>query len=169
MRYMECILPSLHIADINGTKERVRVSNARMTFRFGDHESDKPENKRISASSPLVTLNEELPHNPPLTPKQMDTTPSWTPEDIPGDWGETVLTSSTVPEPDERVSRDSNLNLDEPHYFGNRSGYGYVNHTDNPEEERRDLFNTHDDQGHDWLADSENYSYKRNRPQGDGR
>lgn len=164
MRYMECILPSLHIADINGTKERVRVSNARMTFRFGDHESDKPENKRISASSPLVTLSEELPRNQPLTPKQMDTTPSWTPEDIPGDWGETVPTSSTVPEPDERVSHNSNLNLDEAHYFGNRSGYGYVNHTDNPEEERRDLSNTHDDQGHDWLADSENYSYKRNRP-----
>ncbi|WFR64846.1 hypothetical protein P9222_12770 [Paenibacillus amylolyticus] len=139
------------------------MSNARMTFRFGDHESDKPENKRISASSPLVTLSEELPHHQPLTPKQMDTTPSWTPEDIPGDWGETVLTSSTVPEPDERVSHDSNLNL-EPHYFESRSGYGYDNHNDYLEEERRDLSNIHDDQGHDWLADSENYSYKRNRP-----
>ncbi|WP_017692608.1 SPOR domain-containing protein [Paenibacillus sp. PAMC 26794] len=138
------------------------MSNARMTFRFGDHESDKPENKGISASSPLVTLSEELSHNQTLTPKRTDTTPAWTPEDISGDWGETVLTSSTVPEPDQRVSQDSSL--DEVHYLGSRSGYGYHNHTDDPEEERRDLSNTHDDQGHDWLADSENYSYKRNRP-----
>ncbi|WP_458123834.1 SPOR domain-containing protein [Paenibacillus sp. Z3-2] len=138
------------------------MSNARMTFRFGDHESDKPESKRISASSPLVTLSEELPHNHTLTPKQMDTTPSWTPEDIPGDWGETVLTSSTVPEPEQRMSPDSNF--DEAHYLGDRSGYGYHNHIADPDEERRDLSNTHDDQGHDWLADSENYSYKRNRP-----
>lgn len=138
------------------------MSNARMTFRFGDHESDKPENKGISTSSPLVTLSENLPHNQPLTPKRMDTTPSWTPEDISGDWGETVLTSSTVPEPDERVSHDSSF--DEVHYLGNRSGYGYHNQSDDSEEERRDLSNTHDDQGHDWLADSENYSYKRTRP-----
>lgn len=143
------------------------MSNARMTFRFGDHESDKPENKGISTSSPLVMLSEDLPHNQPLTPKRMDTTPSWTPEDIPGDWGETVLTSSTVPEPDERVSHNSSF--DEVHYLGNRSGHGYQYHTDDPEEERRDLSNTHDDQGHDWLADSENYSYKRNRPQGAGK
>ncbi|PQP80045.1 hypothetical protein C0Q44_29510 [Paenibacillus sp. PCH8] len=137
------------------------MSNARMTFRFGDHKSDKPENKRISASSPLVTLNEELSHNQTITPKQMDTTPSWTPEDIPGDWGETVLTSSAVPEPDQQMSHDSKFN--EVQYLGNRSGYD--NHMADPEGEHRDLSNAHDDhQGHDWLADSENYSYKRNRP-----
>ncbi|SEP07299.1 MULTISPECIES: SPOR domain-containing protein [unclassified Paenibacillus] len=130
------------------------MSNARMTFRFGDNESDKPENKGIPTSSTFAALSEEIPHSPTPTPTQLNTTPSWTPEEIPGDWGETMLTGSTVPEPYPRTDKDSKL--DEP-------GYSYKHLTAYPGEEDE---NRSDENygGHDWLADSENYSYKRNRP-----
>ncbi|MEK4055700.1 SPOR domain-containing protein [Paenibacillus sp. FSL F4-0087] len=129
------------------------MSNARMTFRFGDNESDKPENKGIPTSSTFAALSEEIPHSPTPTPTQLNTAPSWTPEDIPGDWGETMLTGSTVPEPYQRTDKDSKL--DEP-------GYSYNHLTAYPEDEDE---NRSDENygGHDWLANSE-HSYKRNRP-----
>ncbi|WP_053783098.1 SPOR domain-containing protein [Paenibacillus xylanivorans] len=129
------------------------MSNARMTFRFGDNESDKPENKGIPTSSTFAALSEEIPQSP--TPTRLNTTPSWTPEDIPGDWGETVLTGSTVPEPYQKTDKDSKLD---------ESEYNYNYHlTEYPgdENENRSDENYGD---HNWLADSENYSYKRNRP-----
>ncbi|WP_440112036.1 SPOR domain-containing protein [Paenibacillus sp. QZ-Y1] len=128
------------------------MSNARMTFRFGDNESDKPENKGISTSSTFTALSEEIPKSPTST--RLDATPSWTPEDIPGDWGETMLTGSTVPEPYLRSDNDSSR--DEPKYI-------YSNHAVYPEDEDKDLSNKNDGD-HDWLADRDNYSYKRNRP-----
>lgn len=126
------------------------MSNARMTFRFGDNESDKPENKGIPTSSTFAALSEEIPHSPTPTPTRLNTTPSWTPEEIPGDWGETMLTGSTVPEPYQRTK------LDEHEY-----NYNHVIAYPGDEGENRADENYG---GHDWLADSENYSYKRNRP-----
>ncbi|MGP3783910.1 hypothetical protein [Paenibacillus sp. 1A_MP2] len=132
------------------------MSNARMTFRFGDNESDKPENKGIPTSSTFAALSEEIPHSPTPTPTptRLNTTPSWTPEDIPGDWGETMLTGSTVPEPYQRT--DKNEILDEPEY-----NYNHLTAYPGDEDESRSDENYGD---HNWIADSENYSYKRNRP-----
>ncbi|UPK42901.1 SPOR domain-containing protein [Paenibacillus pabuli] len=130
------------------------MSNARMTFRFGDNESDKPENKGINTSSTFAALSEDISQSPMPTPTQLNTTPSWTPEDIPGDWGETTLTGSTVPEPYQRTDKDSKL--DEP-------GYSYNQFTAYPGDEDENRIDEHYG-GHDWLAESANYSYKRNRP-----
>ncbi|MDN4605788.1 SPOR domain-containing protein [Paenibacillus sp. F6_3S_P_1C] len=132
------------------------MSNARMTFRFGDNESDKPENKGIPTSSTFAALSEEISHSPTPTPTptRLNTTPSWTPEDIPGDWGETMLTGSTVPEPYQRT--DKNEILDEPEY-----NYNHLTAYPGDEDESRSDENYGD---HNWIADSENYSYKRNRP-----
>lgn len=129
------------------------MSNARMTFRFGDNESDKPENKGIPTSSTFAALSEEIPQSP--TPTRLNTTPSWTPEDIPGDWGETVLTGSTVPEPYQKTDKDSKLDESEYNYNYHLTEY------QGDEDENRSDENYGD---HNWLADSENYSYKRNRP-----
>ncbi|MFC9711718.1 SPOR domain-containing protein [Paenibacillus sp. NPDC056933] len=130
------------------------MSNARMTFRFGDKESDKPENRGISTSSSTIeTMNEEVPQNP--TPSQSNRAHVWSPEDIPVDWGETMLTGSTVP-----VSYPGADKGSEP---DNLDSFNYNRFTAYPgeEDENRSDENYGD---HNWLADSENYSYKRNRP-----
>ncbi|MEC0126310.1 SPOR domain-containing protein [Paenibacillus pabuli] len=130
------------------------MSNARMTFRFGDNESDKPENRGISTSSSTIeTMNEEVPQNP--TPLQSNTAHVWSPEDIPVDWGETMLTGSTVP-----VSYQRTDNGSEPDDFDS-SSYNRFTAYPGEEDENRSDENYGD---HNWLADNENYSYKRNRP-----
>jgi len=171
-RRMEYCPHCKHIADINGTKERVRVSNARMTFRFGDQESDKLESEETPTSSPLVTRNEELsnafqPQRNSEPGTNHTTVPSWTAEDMPVDWGGTILADASRSESDRLEYTDSlnYRNLDPELDFAPRT-----NDVDSPsnQDEHYDPYESersHDlDQGHNWMVETENYSYKRNRP-----
>ncbi|MGC5774930.1 SPOR domain-containing protein [Paenibacillus pabuli] len=130
------------------------MSNARMTFRFGDNESDKPENRGISTSnSTIEAMNEEVPQHP--TPLHSNTAHVWSPEDIPVDWGETMLTGSTVPVSYQRTDKGS-----EPDDFDSSSYNRFTAYPGEEDEDRSD--ENYGD--HNWLTDNENYSYKRNRP-----
>lgn len=127
------------------------MSNARMTFRFGENESDKPNHKDEKVIGTFPSLSDEISHSAP----RIDVAPSWTPEDIPGDWGETTLTGTSILEPDQRKDR----NLDPV-----QSKYVYSDHTVYPDENEKELPEDSDYAGHDWMADRDHYSYKRNRP-----
>ncbi|WP_145335308.1 SPOR domain-containing protein [Paenibacillus xylanexedens] len=148
------------------------MSNARMTFRFGDRESDKLGDQEIPASSTLVTMNGNLSNKAqtlanPEPDKNNTTVSSWTAEDMPVDWGGTILADATRSE-SNRLKHPDSLNYqssDSDVDFDSRSAY--TNYTsdrnaqyDPYESERIDDL----DQGHNWMAESENYSYKRNRP-----
>ncbi|MDT0126451.1 SPOR domain-containing protein [Paenibacillus sp. RRE4] len=148
------------------------MSNARMTFRFGDQESDKLGDQEIPASSTLVTVNGNLSNKAqtlvnPEPDKNNTTVSSWTAEDMPVDWGGTILADAARSE-SNRLKHTDSLNYqssDSDVDFDSRSAY--TNYTsdrnaqyDPYESERIDDL----DQGHNWMAESENYSYKRNRP-----
>lgn len=124
------------------------MSNARMTFRFGDQESDKLEKQGMTASSTLVTMNENLPNTVQSLPKpEPDTNntsgSSMAVEDMPMDWGGTILADASR-SPHTNYASDRNMQDDKYEFDSERS---------------QDL-----DQGHNWMVESENYSYKRNRP-----
>lgn len=150
------------------------MSNARMTFRFGDQESDKLGNQEMPASSTLVTTNGNLSNtvqtlpNPELD-KNNTTVSSWTAEDMPVDWGGTILADASRSGP-ERLNhmdslnyRTSDLNVDfdlRPNYTDSASDRNAQYDPYESESERSEDL----DQGHNWMIESENYSYKRNRP-----
>lgn len=124
------------------------MSNARMTFRFGDQESDKLEKQGMTASSTLVTMNENLPNTVQSLPKPEPDTNNTTGssmavEDMPMDWGGTILADASR-SPHTNYASDRNMQDDKYEFDSERS--------QDP------------DQGHNWMIESENYSYKRNRP-----
>nr|WP_154960645.1 SPOR domain-containing protein [Paenibacillus xylanexedens] len=124
------------------------MSNARMTFRFGDQESDKLEKQGMTASSTLVAMNENLPNTVQSLPKPEPDTNNTTGssmavEDMPMDWGGTILADASR-SPHTNYASDRNMQDDKYEFDSERS---------------QDL-----DQGHNWMIESENYSYKRNRP-----
>nr|WP_154985520.1 SPOR domain-containing protein [Paenibacillus xylanexedens] len=148
------------------------MSNARMTFRFGDQESDKLEKQGMTASSTLVTMNENLPNTVQSLPKpEPDTNntsgSSMAVEDMPMDWGGTILADASRSESDRRKHtnlmnyRNSHLDVDSDPRSTDTNDVSDLNTPyDEYESERsQDL-----DQGHNWMIESENYSYKRNRP-----
>ncbi|WP_427052240.1 SPOR domain-containing protein [Paenibacillus sp. TC-CSREp1] len=130
------------------------MSNARMTFRFGNQESDKLQSKEMQAYSPLLTNPEDVPfvvEEPPKPESEMSsvkrssTGPTWPAEDMPVDWGGTILADASRTELHHLESvrtKDDNHLLDH----------------------RNDDYEFDLDQGHNWIAESNNYSYKRIRP-----
>lgn len=138
------------------------MSNARMTFRFGDKESDKPVNKGQSMVGEPFVLKEEISRN--QEPLHIAKTPAWEPEDIPVDWGETVLTSVNPPEPDSDFRSISKRGQDHKP-VATESPYGYSEPYDYlPEDDQATARNNPEYTDHDWLASHDQYSYKRNRP-----
>lgn len=138
------------------------MSNARMTFRFGDKESDKPVNKGQSMVGEPFVLKEEISRN--QEPLHIAKTPAWEPEDIPVDWGETVLTSVNPPEPDPDFRSISKRGQDlKP--MVTESPYGYSEPVDYlHEDDQATARNNQEYTDHDWSASHDQYSYKRNRP-----
>lgn len=130
------------------------MSNARMTFRFGDQESDKLQSKEIQASSSLFTNHEDVSFEleaPPKPESEMSslksnsTGPTWPAEDMPVDWGGTILADAS---------------RSELHHLES----GRTNDESRLLDHRNDDYEFDLDQGHNWIAESDNYSYKRNRP-----
>ncbi|MEY8740213.1 SPOR domain-containing protein [Paenibacillus tundrae] len=138
------------------------MSNARMTFRFGDKESDKPVNKGQSVVEEPFVLKEEIPQN--QEPLHIAKTPAWEPEVIPVDWGETVLTSMSPSEPGSDFRSNPKRGQDhKPN--ATESPYAYSEPFDNlHEDDPASTRNNPEYTDHDWLATHDQYSYKRNRP-----
>ncbi|WP_413036630.1 SPOR domain-containing protein [Paenibacillus xylanilyticus] len=124
-----------------------------MTFRFGENESDKPNYKEEKVVGAFPSLTDEISQSS----ARMDSTPSWTPEDIPGDWGEITLPGTSLLESESDQRKDKNSDLMQPQYV-------YSDRVMDPEENERELPDDSNYGGHDWMADRDHYSYKRNRP-----
>lgn len=150
------------------------MSNARMTFRFGDQESDKLGNQEMPGSRTLVTMNENLPNTvqplpKPEPDKNNTTVSSWAAEDMPVDWGGTILADASRSGSDHLRYTDSlNYRTSDPDVdFDHRLTYTdsasdrnkQYDSYESESERSQDL-----DQGHNWIVETENYSYKRNRP-----
>ncbi|NUU74480.1 SPOR domain-containing protein [Paenibacillus xylanilyticus] len=129
------------------------MSNARMTFRFGENESDKPNYKEEKVVGAFPSLTDEISQSS----ARMDSTPSWTPENIPGDWGEITLPGTSLLESESDQKKDKNSELMQPQYV-------YSDRVIDPGENERELTDDSSYEGHDWMADRDHYSYKRNRP-----
>ncbi|PYE44447.1 SPOR domain-containing protein [Paenibacillus barcinonensis] len=131
------------------------MSNARMTFRFGNQESDKLQGEEMLASGSLVTNEEDMPYvsEEKLKPESetssvtgSSTAPTWQAEELPVDWGGTILADASRSELHHLESKQSKHN-NVPNYRNEDSEFEF------------DV-----DQGHNWMIESDNYSYKRNRP-----
>ncbi|MGQ8874835.1 SPOR domain-containing protein [Paenibacillus sp. TSA_86.1] len=148
------------------------MSNARMTFRFGDHESDKLGNQEMPASSPLVKMNEDLtePFQPlpkPGLDQNNTTVPSWIAEDVPVDWGGTILADASRSGSERSKHTDSLKYQSSDPDAGSDPRSTYTDYASDlsAKHDPYDIERSQDlDQGHNWIVDSENYSYKRNRP-----
>ncbi|CAI6082828.1 hypothetical protein PAECIP112173_03693 [Paenibacillus sp. JJ-100] len=146
------------------------MSNARMTFRFGDRESDKLDSKETLTARPLVTKNEEKPYtSQTLSQPEADENNTAMPahiltaEDIPVDWGGTILADASRPESEHL--RHTLVQKEGQSDFDSRSTY--INDATD-QNEQYDPYESDQnhvlDQGHNWMVETENYSYKRNRP-----
>ncbi|WP_366293781.1 SPOR domain-containing protein [Paenibacillus sp. AN1007] len=152
------------------------MSNARMTFRFGDRESDKLENKEMPSSSPLVTTNDDIPYTLQTLPKPEPennsmAAPSWTAEDMPVDWGGTILADASRTETERLKHTDSmdyrsaDSDTNSLSDSDSHSTYSDITSERNVQYDLYESPRSQDlDQGHNWMVESENYSYKRNRP-----
>ncbi|CAH1201054.1 SPOR domain-containing protein [Paenibacillus sp. JJ-223] len=128
------------------------MNNARMTFRFGEHDAVKPQNEGRLAPATLQAANEEITH----APASIDSAPQWSAEEIPGDWGETlpILTEGLKP------GKGMDKHASEREY----PQAGYAN-------ERRDLPEASEAvdpwneeyADHNWVSEHNHYSYQRNR------
>lgn len=128
------------------------MNNARMTFRFGENDANKLQNEGRLAPPTLQEEKEEMPH----APARIDIAPQWSAEEIPGDWGETILTVTGGLEPGKGMDKHSpEREYPQAGYANERRELPAANESDDPwSGEYTD---------HNWVSEHNHYSYQRNR------